>query len=163
MSPNKSKPHVLVLPEDDADRQIANGFINHYSVNATAIQLLPPSGGWEDVLNDVNTVHGPEMQNIPHRMLVLLIDFDNHKKRLTKVKARIPDALQSRIFVLGVMRNPEDLRRELKRTKTFEEIGKALAQDCADNQQTFWNHELLRHNHPELERLRSSVRPFLFE
>lgn len=27
MSVNKYKPHVLVLPEDDANRQLANGFL----------------------------------------------------------------------------------------------------------------------------------------
>jgi len=27
MSPNQYQPHILVLPEDDANRQIANGFI----------------------------------------------------------------------------------------------------------------------------------------
>ncbi|MCT7980249.1 hypothetical protein [Laspinema olomoucense] len=170
MTLNKYRPHVLVLPEDDADRQIANGFILNPNLNNRAIQILPPSGGWLDVLHDVKTVHGPKMHNIPHRMLVLLIDFDQDTDRLTFVRTQIPETLQSRIFVLGVLRDPESLKRGIKKTKTFikktktfEEIGEALAQDCADNQQTFWNHELLRHNHPELERLRSSVKPFLFE
>lgn len=26
MSVNKERPHVLILPEDDANRQLANGF-----------------------------------------------------------------------------------------------------------------------------------------
>jgi len=29
MSINKYEPHLLVLPEDDANRKIANGFILH--------------------------------------------------------------------------------------------------------------------------------------
>ena len=161
MTLNKYRPHVLVLPEDDANRQIANGFILNPHLNSRAIQILPPSGGWRKVLDDVRAVHGPEMQNLPHRMLVLLIDFDDDTERLTYVRKQIPEALQSRVFVLGVISEPESLRRESQ--KTFEGIGEALAQDCADNQQTFWNHELIRHNQTELERLRSSVRPFLFE
>jgi hypothetical protein len=163
MSPDKFNFHVLVLPEDDADRQIANGFINHYSVNNGAIQLLPSGKGWRKILDDVNTVYGPTMQNLPHRMLVLVMDFDNDRERLTYVRTQIPEALQSRIFVLGVIHDPESLRRGIKRTKTLEEIGEALAQECADNQQTFWNHELLRHNQPELKRLILSVKPFLFK
>jgi hypothetical protein len=47
MSLNKHKPHLIVLPEDDANRQIANGFINSSNVNQRAIQVLPPVGGLE--------------------------------------------------------------------------------------------------------------------
>ena len=42
MSVNVYKPHVLVLPEDDADRQIANGF------------LLDPSLNWGHALLEHN-------------------------------------------------------------------------------------------------------------
>jgi hypothetical protein len=35
---NKYKPHILVLPEDDANRQIANGFILEPTLNQSAIQ-----------------------------------------------------------------------------------------------------------------------------
>ena len=38
MKVNKEQPHLLVLPEDDANRQIVNGFINHLNVNKSAIQ-----------------------------------------------------------------------------------------------------------------------------
>ncbi len=37
MSVNKYKPHVLILPEDDADRQIANGFCTELGVTAFLI------------------------------------------------------------------------------------------------------------------------------
>jgi hypothetical protein len=35
MSANKYKPHVVVLPEDDANRQLANGFLTHPVVPVT--------------------------------------------------------------------------------------------------------------------------------
>ncbi|QEI40683.1 hypothetical protein BMF77_01255 [Dolichospermum sp. UHCC 0315A] len=41
MSINKNKPHLLILPEDDANRQIVNGFIQNLNVNNRAIQILP--------------------------------------------------------------------------------------------------------------------------
>ena len=46
MSINKHKPHLLVLPEDDADRQIANGFVIAQGVGLDdrAIQILPEAG-----------------------------------------------------------------------------------------------------------------------
>lgn len=46
MSINKYKAHLLVLPEDDANRQMANGFILDPNLNERVIQVLPPVGGW---------------------------------------------------------------------------------------------------------------------
>ncbi len=49
MSPNKYAPHVLVLPEDDANNDIANGFLRHDALDLRAIQVLPCAGGWGKV------------------------------------------------------------------------------------------------------------------
>ena len=45
MSVNKYRPHVYVLSEDDANRQIANGFLLHPDLLARNIQALPEVGG----------------------------------------------------------------------------------------------------------------------
>jgi hypothetical protein len=87
---NKFKPHVLVLPEDDANRQIANGFLSNSKLVVRAIQVLPIVGGWQ------------------------------------------------------------------------EDIGEALSQDCSNNTQKAWGHEMLKHNEAELKRLIKFVKPFLF-
>ena len=97
---NKYKPHLLVLPEDDANRQIANGFLLHPNLNSRAIQVLPPSGGWKKVMDNFNNVHAPEMQKLTHRMIVLLIDFDRDEGRLSYVESQIPEELRDRVFVL---------------------------------------------------------------
>ena len=44
----------------------------------------------------------------------------------------------------------------------YDTIGSALAKDCRDETDTIWNHNLLRHNASELDRLREHVRPILF-
>ncbi len=52
MSQNRERPHILVLLEDDANRQLANGF--HLQVDWTLqrqMQVLPVAGGWGEVLN----------------------------------------------------------------------------------------------------------------
>lgn len=54
---NKYKPHILVLPEDDANRQIANGFLLEKTLNQSAIQVLPPAGGWKKVVEEFKTYH----------------------------------------------------------------------------------------------------------
>lgn len=160
MSPNQYKPHILVLPEDDANRQIANGFIQSPNLNARAIQVLPPAGGWQRTVEQFTNDYVPTMRKFPQRMMALLIDLDNRENRLSYAQSQIPDDLKERVFILGVQSEPENLKRDINRS--FEEIGDVLAQDCSDNTNELWGHELLKHNKTELERMIVSVKPFLF-
>ena len=91
--------------------------------------------------------------------MVLLMDFDRKQERLGKAKAVIPDRLTDRVFVLGVWSEPEDLKPELG---SYETIGSKLAADCRNETDTIWEHNLLRHNANELDRLRTQVRSILF-
>jgi hypothetical protein len=100
------------------------------------------------------------MQQYSEERLILLIDFDLCEDRLNYVKNKIPELLQERVFIVGVLSNPEKLRSDLE--KSFEEIGESLANDCSDNTNTLWEHELLKHNKTELDRMVSSIKPFLF-
>ncbi len=91
----------------------------------------------------------------------MLIDFDQqHEKRMGCVKEILPE-LVDRVFVLGALSEPEDLKRNIG--KDFEKIGEALSQDCVDNTRTVWGHDLLKHNEAELDRMILSVKPFLFD
>ena len=160
MKVNREQPHLLVLPEDDANRQIFNGFINHLSVNKSAIKDLPIANGWTKAVELLRKNHAPGMRQYLQRMIVLIVDFDRDENRFSYVESQVPDDLKERVFILGVQSNPEDLKRATK--KSFEDIGKALAQDCCDNTNELWGHELLTHNKTELERMVSSVKRFLF-
>ncbi len=157
---NKYIPHLLVLPEDDANRQIANGFLLNPNLKNRSIQVLPPAGGWTKVLEDFSSVHVSEMQTYSQRRIVLVIDFERHEDRLSLVREKIPQALADRVFVLGTMSEPENLK--IAFGESFEEIGKALAKDCAYNTNELWGHDLLSHNAPEINRMIISVKPFLF-
>ncbi|NEP12719.1 MAG: hypothetical protein F6K14_21425 [Symploca sp. SIO2C1] len=161
MSLNRYKPHIFVLPEDDANRQIANSFVLHPHLKERVIQVLPPARGWKKVVSKLLEIHVPEMWQYSEERIVLLIDFDQDKERLSYVNSQIPDDLKDRVFVLGVLSEPEKLRTGIK--KTFEEIGEALANDCYDNTNELWGHELLKHNKTELERMIDYVKPFLFD
>jgi hypothetical protein len=48
MSVNKNRPHIFVLPEDDANRQLANGFFLDHSLwnRRRSFQVLAEAGGW---------------------------------------------------------------------------------------------------------------------
>jgi hypothetical protein len=160
MSPNKDKPHVLVLPEDDANRQLANGF--HLEVPFTQqrqMQVLPVAGGWHRVLDLFQSTHAPEMDRHPHRFVVLLIDFDNQQgQRMQQARQRIPGHLIDRVFVLGASDEPEDLTT----LGSFEEVGSRLARECRDGAEATWGNDVLRHNANELARLRHQLLPILF-
>ena len=92
--------------------------------------------------------------------MILLVDFDGREERLTNVKAAIPAQLIERVFILGAWTNPEELRRAV--VLSYEEIGLALARDCREETEGTWGHNLLRHNAPELGRLRPRLCPVLF-
>jgi hypothetical protein len=160
MSANKGRPHVLVLPEDGANLELANGF--HQKIpwsRQRQLQVLPPAGGWSDVIDRFTSEHVADMVRWPTRSLVLLVDFDGRADRLEVVKAAVPPHLADRVFVLGSWTEPEDLKRALG---SCEDIGAAMADDCVEGTNTTWGHELLRHNASELERMRESLYPVLF-
>jgi len=157
MSVNKSKPHVLVLPEDDANRQMANGFL--LELSSRQIQILSEAGGWTKVLDCFTQDHIWAMERFQQRFMVLIIDFDNREDRLQTVKTKIPAHLANRVFALGALGEPEELRKPLG---TYESIGRALAKDCREGTDNIWSHNLLRHNAAEVHRLREHVRSILF-
>jgi hypothetical protein len=156
---NKYLPHLLVLPEDDANRQLAGGFelgVQH----GTRIQVLPEAGGWSVVLNKFLSDHVSEMRKFHQRHMVLLLDFDERDKRPDQIKTNIPDDLKYRVFILGVQSEPEALKRA--GLGTLEDIGVKLATECREGKREVWAHDLLNINASELDRLQQSVCGFLF-
>jgi len=151
MSINRYKPYIIVLPEDRANEEITNGFILAPNVNNRAIKVERPAKGWLKVVEKFTTQLVPEMRQFTDSFVVLLMDFDQREDRLTLVTSQIPEDLKDRVFALGVLSEPENLKRNIN--KTFEEIGDPLAKDCPDNKNELWRHDLLRHNETELDRI----------
>lgn len=161
MSVNSYLPHLLVLPEDDANREMANGFLLDTRVNDRRIQVFPVSGGWLKVIENFLKNHVKDMHNFPERRVALLLDFDDDMvNRSAYVRSQIPPAIGNRVFVLGVESEPERLKAACN--KGFEPIGEALAAECAEDETVLWSHALLQHNAAELARLTADVKPFLF-
>ena len=117
MSVNRHLPHIFILPEDDANRQLANGFLLNINVNSNQVQILTPARGWAHVRDDFASSHVDKMRQYEDRLTVLLIDFDDHfADRLQNVKEAIPNDLIDRVFVLGVRTEPEALKRDRSST-----------------------------------------------
>jgi len=91
--------------------------------------------------------------------MVLLIDFDSDSARLDTVRQRIPELERTGLCSRYVERARKP---ETRCSRSYEEIGQAIAQDCRDNSQTILNHALLQRSKGELERLRGSMRPVIF-
>jgi hypothetical protein len=160
MSVNKHRPHVLIVPEDDANRQIATGFVLHHRLIAgKQVQILPVEGGWSKVLAKLLVMQS-EMKTYPQRQVVALVDFDERPERRGEFMAAIDASLHDRIFVLGAKSEPEALKK--LGLGNYEAIGKALAEDCANRTSNTWAHPLLSHNTNEIGRMQASVVPVLF-
>ena len=168
MSADQYKPHLLLLPEDKANRDLANGFLlgiaNGFSPEgasrARQFQVLGFPGGWGKVVEEFGETHIASMNRFPLRYMILLIDFDEQKDRLETLQKNIPDELKDRVFVIGVWSEPEKLKSG--RGFSYEVIGTALAKECRDNAFNLWNHELLKHNADEVERMRVALKPLFF-
>jgi hypothetical protein len=161
MAVNHHLPHLLVLPEDDANRQIANGFHKRLDWDRVGkLQVLRPAGGWTKVVDIFHSEHIAAMDRHSARLLVLVIDCDGRQDRIGNIRAAVPDHLKDRVFVLGAWTEPEELKAALG--QHYEEIGSNMADDCRNQTDAIWGHELLRHNVEELMRLRQHVVPILF-
>lgn len=98
MSVNKNRPHVFVLPEDDANGDLARGFqLSLPLLVARQMQVLPPAGGWLKVLDCFESDHVAGMAQHANRFMILLIDLDGEKDRLANALQRIPGHLQDRV------------------------------------------------------------------
>lgn len=154
MAVNKYTDHVLIFPEDDANRQLANGFVIRPEINQSAVDIRSVSGGWGKAFDSLQA-NLRSLRDYPARRIVLLIDFDgNYEERLEKFRELVPTDLVDRVFLVGVLTEPEPLRADLG--CSLEVLGGRLARDCEDHTQSDWNHELLAHNQAELQRMRDS-------
>lgn len=165
MSANKYLDHVLIIPEDDANRQLAIGFMNHPCVRFSAVFVSPPAGGWTKVLSRFAEEEVSNLRKTPKRVVVMLFDFDDDVvRRRMQVAESIPLELQDRVIAIGVRSKPEAARGNLRPTlRKYEDIGHALAEECCSGKSSLWKHELLSHNELELLRIDRRIREFLFE
>ena len=163
MSVNKYSPSVIILPEDEADRQCANGFALLTRANKQ-LQILPSAGGWTKVMDTFESVYVSLMEKHSSIHMVLLLDFDGKENRRSEITAKIPEGLRGRVLLIGSYTDPQELRS--KSGKSFERIGETLAEECETGARQFWNHvwnhDLLKHNTAEVDRVGNNFRAILF-
>lgn len=149
-----------MIPEDDANRQIANGFLNHYAVDECAGYVATPAGGWTHVLTVFKDNYIKYLYGWDKAYIVLLIDFDNADNRKERCEKDIPEDLKSRVFIIGSRQCPEAAVKAIG--KKPEEIGSLLADECSSGQYVVWTNDHFGHNYAERQRLSEAVKDFLF-
>lgn len=167
MGINKYHHHLLILSEDDAYRDIANGFINHFSVACDKISTEKPAGGWQKLIAMFSHEYADDVRKYPNRHVLLLLDLDGEPERYPEeILTRIPPDIKNRVFVLCCRDEAETIKDDLGHGK-FEAIGKKLAESCYENTHASadspWLCPQLQHNQDELIRLATAVRPFLVQ
>jgi hypothetical protein len=123
------------------------------------MQVLPAAAGWEKLVDLFLSDHVGEMDRWHQRLMILLIDCDGHADRLDDVRTQISAHLTDRVFVLGTFTQPEDLTPELG---SLDAVVAAIPNDCRERTNTVWNHDLLRHNVGQVQRMNLLVRTLLF-
>lgn len=154
MSVNRARPHLFIVPEDDACREVVNGF--HLALGAPRqIQVESVAGGWIPVRDRVLWEHLPRLEGNPHRHVLMVVDFDGRAERYDDMIREIPEHLRDRVFVMGSWNDPEQLSTALK--AHGEAIGRSLGEACREGQPGDWSHELLRHNASERARMDAAM------
>jgi len=153
---NDYLPHIFVIPEDDANRQIALAFLLELGMKSNRYKLFPPARGWRNVLESFEVDHVAGMERFSKRFIILLIDFDGDSSRFAYAKSKVPSGLIDRVFIFGTLSKPEDLKQQFG---NFDGIGAALARDCQEQTSAIWGHRLLQNNVSELQRVQTLVCP----
>lgn len=152
---NKYDHHLLVIPEDEANRQIMTGFNTHLDVNSRRVQVEPVAGGWKKALELFARDYVSGMVKYDKRHVLILIDLDENIERLQEAKSFVPADLRGRVFIMGCLDEPERMREATGMSK--EGLGEALADACLSGHGDVWSNSMLAHNQEELERMNKTI------
>jgi hypothetical protein len=109
--------HVYVIPEDDADRQIAVGFVDNHRVRDARVQVMPVAGGWRNVLQTFRDEYVQKLPYYPRAHAVMLIDFDGcFEQRRAEFESANLAEIKPRVFVVGPKDTPEILKGALNKS-----------------------------------------------
>ena len=74
---NRYLAHLQILPEDDANREIVNGFLKENRLIQRRIQVLPVAGGWGKTITRIEAC---QLERFSERRLLLLSNSRSFEK-----------------------------------------------------------------------------------
>jgi len=164
--PNNERPHVLILPEDKAFAEMANGFLLEVD-NDRQARVEKFGGGKEGLRRRVIELL-PSLGRYLERSLVVLFDGDRKDSPLDFWAEVQAERSATRVFFVWTRAEAEDLRREfmnagyLVEGNHLEGIGKVLATDCRDHSWNKWACEQLTDCHTSQADGLATLREILF-
>ena len=147
--PNKHKWHILVLPEDDATKQLGNGLARAFPAVENRVQVLREARGWEHAMDMIPSL---DLKKYVQRRVLLIIDFDKDGNRLNFIKSKpfvVP--FSDRIYVIGCFDEAERLKN-LVGENNLERVGERLGTDC-----NYWSSPLLANCKSDACRLKNEI------
>ena len=100
------------------------------------------------------------LQKYKSSHVALIVDFDGKRERGSEIKQLVGEGVRDRVFVIGVLTEPEKLRNATG--IKFEQLGRQIAEGCKDSSIDFWQHDLLVHNIEEIRLLSGAIRDIFF-
>lgn len=174
----RKQKRLIVLAEDANTSQLAEGFIQHYAVNEHRCRIHKYAKGWKDAAGVASALH---LDRNAEDYVVLVVDFDRDDpsaeieqgvaRRISMIKKLVAGNVHpDRLFILGARSETESFKVAMHKyfkngSLTYEGIGEALAEECADHQKRVgaWGDDELVHNMDEIQKLEQTVKPFLFK
>jgi hypothetical protein len=151
MSVNWYKPHIILVPEDEAIHRIAVEFRKAMIFQDVRWHVDEYKGGWIKVVESLAGEVQVQLSK-PHRIMIALIDFDGHPEaRRNYFFSELPESVHDRIFLFGLRGQAEDLKRSMG--LSLSEIGITINRACLEGDLSPWDNEQLAVNKSELERL----------
>ncbi len=151
MSVNLFKPHLVILPEDEKNRDIALAVQRHLPrAFANQIKIENPLRGWLKTLDAIDLVYQP---NKDEQYIVAVIDFDdNLEERHQMIAKRFEENGYNKghVFVIGAKSEAENVwQMPILQDKTL----RLENEDYLKFTDRFWTSDQLVHNRATLEAL----------
>ncbi len=165
---NKYADELLVIAEDYATMQIAQGFAESQGVDVRRVRVLPCRSGWQDVAVGMRNVR---LDLYLKRHCLAVVDFDGcgeQRRRTFRQLLEENGVALERAYVMGPASNAEKMRRTLMErgyaVRHLSDVGRSLARACFQSQPfELLRSEELAHNAGELQRLCAAVKSFAME
>ena len=125
---NKNKPHLVIVPEDEAWATLTRGF---FMARAEGnIKVDRTCGGYNKEMTHFKDKLQPKMASNPNMHVLLLVDFDRKfASRMTNFTQLVYPDYNKRAFMVGCKDEIQNLNTEYGGGK-LEDLGQTMGNIC---------------------------------
>lgn len=135
MKINRQQKHVIFFGEDEATRDLAQGFIESAKIDELRCDVWHEFGtGWQSTAEAIERV---KMAHYPLTHLILVIDLDRKgQQHIDYLKNEIANSpFRDRVYVIGGSNDVQALQRDFTKGNSIgkmscQDTGRAIADDA---------------------------------